>query len=294
MATFIGLFYHFEMDDMTMVAELDKIFVYIVVPGLAGITFFALAKFVRHIMPLRALVSSPQTYHAAFWGFMVFGFYLGLRPVQVLAGPHPWPLIVSSLREFLLIGIFGPAAFIGMLTLCFGPEKIGKAWIGGTFGLGVLMALTFCVVNGMAIGGSEEIVRMGRLTAYDGLWYKNKREDIDVLMQILFYIRLVNPGALLLVAGSFILYHAVRYPPFKKRLYDNMPKKLYILSIAVFIYSLSIIGGSLLYTFRKVPDQWGIYHLGSLIAGFLEAISLSMPVKSDVQVSEHRDSPLTS
>ena len=59
---------------MSMMQELDKIFVYIVVPGLAGITFFALAKFVRHIMPLRALVSSPQTYHAAFWGFTVFGF----------------------------------------------------------------------------------------------------------------------------------------------------------------------------------------------------------------------------
>lgn len=280
------------MDDMTMVKELDKIFVYIVVPGLAGITFFALAKFVRHIMPLRALVSSPQTYHAAFWGFTVFGFYLGLRPVQVLAGPHPWPLIISSLREFLLIAVFGPAAFIGLLTLCFGPEKIGKGWIAGTFAVSVLLALTFCIVNAMAIGGSEEIVRLGKLTAYDGLWYKNKREDIDVLMQILFVIRLINPGALLLTAGSFVLYHAFHYPAFKRKLYDNMPKKLYLLSAAVLIYSLSIIGGSWIYTFRKVPDQWGIYHLGSLIAGFLEAISLSMPVKSDVQVSEHDDSPL--
>ncbi len=281
------------MDDLTLVRELDKIFVYIVVPGLAGITFFALAKFVRHIMPLRALVSSPQTYHAAFWGFLIFGFYLGLRPVQVLAGPHPWPLIISSIREFLLIAVFGPAAFIAMLTLCFGPDKIGKGWIAGTFGLGLIMAVTFCVVNGMAIGGSEEIVRLGRLTAYDGLWYKNKREDIDTLMQILFVIRLINPGAMLLIAGSFILHHAANYPSFKRKVYDNMPRKLYIVSIAVFIYALSIIGGSWIYTFRKVPDQWGIYHLGSLIAGFLEAISLSMPVRSDVQVSEHNDSPLT-
>jgi hypothetical protein len=282
------------MDDMTMVQELDKIFVYIVVPGLASIIFFALAKFVRHILPLRALVSSAQTYHAAFWGFVVFGFYLGLRPAQVLAGPHPWPLIFSSLREFLLIGVFGPAAFIGLLTLCFGPEKIGRIWIAGVFGICVLMALAFCVVNAMAIGGSEEIVRLGKLTAYDGLWHKNKSENIDVLMKILFVIRLINPGALLFAGGSFVLYHAAHYPPFKRKLYDNMPKKLYILSAAVFIYALSIIGGSWIYTFRKVPDQWGIYHLGSLIAGFLEAISLSMPVKSDVQVSEHNDSPLIS
>ena len=71
-----------------MIQELAKIFVYIVVPALAGITFFAMAKFVKHITPLRALVASPQTYMAAFWGFLIFGFYLGLRPVQVLAGPQ--------------------------------------------------------------------------------------------------------------------------------------------------------------------------------------------------------------
>src|SRR2546430_25309 len=88
---------------MDMIHELIKIFVYIVVPGLAGITFFALAKFVKHILPLRALVSSPETYQAAFWGFLIFGIYLGLRPVQVLAGPHPWPVIISTIREFLLI-----------------------------------------------------------------------------------------------------------------------------------------------------------------------------------------------
>ncbi len=281
------------MDDLTLVRELDKIFVYIVVPGLAGITFFALAKFVRHIMPLRALVSSPQTYHAAFWGFLIFGFYLGLRPVQVLAGPHPWPLIISSIREFLLIGVFGPAAFIGMLTLCFGPDRIGRGTIAAVVVMSVAMAVAFCVVNGMAIGGSEEIVRLGRLTAYDGLWYKNKREDIDTLMHILFVIRIINPGAMLFIGASFILHHAFTYNAFKRKLYDNMPRKLYILSIAAFIYALSIFGGSLIYTFRKVPDQWGIYHLGSLIAGFLEAISLSMPVRSDVQVSEHNDSPLT-
>src|SRR5690348_9178036 len=100
---------------LEMVQELSKIFIHIVIPGLAGITFFALAKFVKHIAPLRALVSSLQTYRAAFWGFLIFGIYLALRPVQVLAGPHPWPLVISCLREFLLIAVFGPASFVAML-----------------------------------------------------------------------------------------------------------------------------------------------------------------------------------
>jgi len=269
--------------------ELLKIFVNIVVPGLAGITFFALAKFVKHIAPLRALVSSQQTYRAAFWGFLIFGLYLGLRPVQVLAGPHPWPLVISSIREFLLIGIFGPACFIAMLTLCFGTEKVSKFWIVSTFALGFVMAVTFCIANAMAIGGSKEIVKLGMMTAYDGLWFESGKENIERLMKILFAIRLINPGLLLLLAGTIVFYHAANYPLDKKKQYDNMPKKLYILGAAVYTFAISLIVGSFFYGFQKVPDQWGIYHFGALIAGILETISLSMPVRKEVQISEHEE-----
>lgn len=274
---------------LEMAQELLKIFVYIVVPALAGITFFALSKFVKHIAPLRALVSSVQTYRAAFWGFFIFGFYLGLRPVQVLAGPHPWPLIISCIREFLLIACFGPAVFIALLTLCYGPEKIRKIWIISLFAVSFLMAVGFCFVNAHAIGGSKEIVKLGMLTAYDGLWFQSNKKHVEGLMKILFVIRLINPGFLLLVAATFVFMHGKNYPEYKKRLYDNMPKKLYILSGAVYIYALFLIVGSFFYGFRKVPDQWGLYHLGVLMAGILETISLSMPVRDDVQVSEHED-----
>lgn len=272
---------------MEVIQELLKIFVHIVIPGLAGITFFALAKFVRHITPLRALVASEQTYRAAFWGFLIFGIYCGLRPVQLLAGPHPWPLIMSSVREFLLIAIFGPVSFIALLTLCYGPEKIRKLWIVLLLSAGVGMSLAFCFANAKAIGGSKEIVKLGMLTAYDGLWFESQVRHVEKWMRLLFVIRLINPGFLLLIAAGIVLYHAGNYPVYKKSLYDNMPKKLYILSAAVFVYAISLVAGSFFYGFEKVPDQWGLYHLGALVAGILEMISISMPVRSDVQVSEH-------
>lgn len=276
-----------EIQDVSMISELAKIFVYIVVPGLAGITFFALAKFVKQVAPLRALVSSEQVYRIAFWGFLVFGIYLGLRPVQVLAGPHPWPLIISSIREFLLIAMFGPAAFIAMATLCFGPEKIGKAWMIPLFGFGLVLGAAFCWINTIAIGGSEEIVKLGMMTAYDGLWFKSGREDITTLMQLLFIIRLVNPCLLLLAGGTLVLLHAKNYPKEKRQIYDNMPKKLYLLSAAVYVYAVSLIVADLFYGAERIPDQSGFYPVGCLIAGILETISLSMPVRGDVQVSEH-------
>ena len=275
------------MEIAEVLQELSKIFVYIVVPGLAGVTFFALAKFVRHIAPLRSLVSSEQTYQAAFVGFLIFGIYLSLRPLQVLAGPHPWPLTISCVREFLLIGLFGPSAFIALLTLSFGPDRINKKWIILTFIVGLLMAAIFCYANFQAIGGSKEIVKLGMLTAYDGLWFENSAPGVEKWMRTLFIIRLINPGLLLLVSGTTVFIHALRYPAFKKRMYDNMPKKLFLLSAAVYIYGFSLILGSWIYGYSKVPDEWGIYHLGSLVAGILETASLSMPVRSDVQVSEH-------
>jgi hypothetical protein len=274
---------------MDIFSELIKIFIHIVVPTLAAIVFFALAKFARHIMPLRALVSSVQTYETAFWGFLLFGFYLLLRPIQVLAGPHPRPLIFSTLREFLLLGLFSPMVFVSLLTLCFGPKTISRKVIVSVFAGSIFLAVVFCLINAAAIGGSKEIVKLGIMTAYDGLWYESGHPQIGLLMKTLFFIRLLNPGLLLTAAALCLYYHARHYPPFKAKLYDNMPRKLKILSAATFIYALSLIIGSLVYGPHKVPDQWGLHHFVALIAGFLEAFSISLPVRKDVQVSEHEE-----
>ncbi len=274
---------------VAMLQEMGKIFVHIVVPGLAGITFFALAKFVRHITPLRALTSSYETYYFAFWGFLIFGLYLALRPVQVLAGPHPWPMIISTVREFLLQACFAPITFCSMMILCFGPERFSKRWMLPVFVFCAGTAGIFCVINARAIGGSEEIAKLGMMTAYDGLWYKSNQEHIDLWMKIMAGIRLANPAFLLFVAASFVFFHARNYPAYKKKQYDNMPKKLYIVSAAVFVYSLTLALGAVISGYTEVPDQWGLYHVGALVAGILESLSLSMPVRNEVQVSEHED-----
>ena len=269
--------------------DLLTIAVYIVMPGLAGIMFISLAKFVKHIAPLRALVASPETYRAAFWGFLVFGLYFGLRIVQVFAGPHPWPLVISTLREFLLMAGFAPACFIGMMTLCLGPERIGKGWVFALFGASFAIAVLYCGLNAKAIGGSEEIVRLGRMTAYDGLWSKSGREGVEGLMRTLAILRLINPAFLLIAGATAVILHARNYPAAKRRIYDNMPRKLILLGTAVYAYAFSIVVGSVVYGIRSVPDQWWLYHLASLGAGLLETISLAMPVRSDVEVSEHEE-----
>ena len=105
-------------------------------------------------------------------------------------------------------------------------------------------------------------------------------------MALLFVIRFIDPLFLLLLAGVIVFRHARHYPAARRAVYDNMPKKLYLLSAAVFAFPVSmLITGALV--FAGIPNQWWIYYVGAVLAGFLEAASIRLPLRRDVQVSEH-------
>lgn len=266
--------------------EFFPLFSNIVVPVLAGLVYFAMAKYVRHIGPMRTLITGELTYQGAYWGFLFMGIYLASRPVQILF-PHPWPLLVNNLREFCMIGIFGPAVFIAMTSLVFGPDNLPRAMIRALWAVGFILAAIFVFVNFYAIGGSEEIFRVGVFHAYDGMWFKTPRPDAERLMHLLFIVRLIDPVLLVLAAGSLVFWHAKNYPVEKKILYDNMPRKLYLLGAACYAFALSMLFVGLLFVFADIANQWWIYYLGALAAGLLETVSLSLPMKKHVQVSEH-------
>lgn len=263
------------------------IFANIAIPLSSGVTFFALARYVTHIAPMRVLVTGEATYKGAVWGFAFFGAYLITRPLQILLGPYPIPLVISEVREFCMMALFAPAVFVAMMSLCFGGETLPRKFVGGVFGLGMLSGLVFVVLNAKAVGGSEVLFYLGRYPAYDGLWFKNSMPLGHSLMWVLFAIRLIDPVFLLMLAGIIVFRHARHYPPEKNAVYNNMPRKLYLLSAAVFSFPVSMLIAGALVVFLRIPNQWWIYYLGALISGFLEAASLSLPVKRDVQVSEH-------
>jgi len=262
------------------------IFANIAMPLSAGFTFFALARYVLHIAPMRTLVTGETTYRGASWGFAFFGAYLVTRPLQILLGPDPMPLVINSVREFCMMGLFAPAVFVAMMSLCFGPDRIPRKFIVGVFSVSMIMGLTFLVLNARAMGGAEEIFRIGNFIAYDGVWFKNSDIEHQRLMNILFLLRFMNPLFLLLLSGVIVFRHARHYPAHKAAVYDNMPTKLYLLSAAVFAFPVSMLVTGILVLFG-IPNQWWIYYLGALISGFLEAASLRLPLRKDVQVSEH-------
>jgi hypothetical protein len=147
--------------------------------------------------------------------------------------------------------------------------------------------MAFVAINVFAINGSEEIFRIGRWVAYDGVWFKSSDPIHEKLMAILFMIRFIDPVLMVSLAGLLVLWHAQNYPIEKKMLYDNMPRKLRLLGVACFAFSLSMLFVGFLYLFAHISNQWWIYYLGALTSGFLETFSLSMPLKKSVVISEH-------
>jgi two-component system response regulator YesN len=262
------------------------IFSNLALPICAGIVFFGLARYVLLIAPMRTLVTGDLTYKGASWGFAFFGVYLITRPLQILLGPHPMPLVINSVREYCMMGLFAPAVFVAMMSLCFGADRIPKKFIIGTFALSNLLALAFLVLNAQAIGGSEVLFYIGSYPAYDGVWFRADDPHLQSLMSVLFVIRFIDPLALLLLAGVIVFRHARHYPHDRRAVYNNMPKKLYLLSAAVFAFPVSMLITALL-VFAGVPNQWWIYYLGAIFSGFLEAASIRLPLRRDVQVSEH-------
>jgi hypothetical protein len=267
--------------------EFFSIFLNVAVPVLAGLVYFALARYVKHIGPMRTLVTGKLTYDGAYWGFLLLGFYLATRPLQILLGPHPLPLIVNNIREFMMIGLFGPAVTVAMMSLVLGSSNIPKVFIRGLFGGGLVLATLFVIVNTKAIGGSEMIFMVGNWPAYDGVWFKGGLNGPSRLMPVLFILRLIDPVMLVFGAGTLVLWHAYNYPIEKRMLYDNMPRKLYYMGFACYSFSLSMLMVGLLYLFADIPNQWWIYYLGAVAAGFLETVSLSLPLRRAVQITEH-------
>lgn len=268
-------------------SEFFPIFVNVGLPILAGLVYFALARYVKHIGPMRTLVTGKLTYDGAYWGFLLLGIYLATRPLQILLGPQPMPLIINSLREFMMIGFFGPAVTLAMISLVLGPAQVPKMLIRSLFGLGIFLAILFVIFNIKAIGGSEIIFMMGDWPAHDGIWFRGENTEGASLMAVLFFLRLLDPVLFVFGAGTLVLWHGYNYPIEKKMLYDNMPKKLYLMGWACYAFSLSMLSVGLIYIFAHIPNQWWIYYIGALGAGILETFSLALPLRKEVQITEH-------
>ena len=257
----------------------------ICVPIVSGLMFFALAKYVSYIGPLRQFsAGGKSTYDKAFWGFIAFGIYLASRPLQIGLGPHPMPMIINNIREFFMIGIFGPSIFLAICGLAYGSENI-KRWFNVlVYSISIALAVLFVIINMNAIGGSIEIFRIGNFVAYDGMWFKNLTPDRARLMSFLFIIRVTDPVLLLLAGGIMAFHRAYTYPVERKKVYSNMPKKLILTGVGTCCFSLCMLSVGFIWLLGSIPNQWWGYYLGAFLSGIFESLSISLPMRKEQSI----------
>lgn len=256
----------------------------VLIPILVTPIYFVLAAYIRKIKPLRLLIMGEKTYQYAFWIFLLFGlFFLG-RPFQILLGGHPSPLIISSIREFIMIGLITPCVLAGLLNQLFYDSEFPGYISGIIFGICILLGVAFVYCNIKSVGGSHQIFEYNflgvNITANDGNWFLTDGNKKYLIF--LFIIRLISPVILMFLVGILAIWKAIIFP--KNSLYANLPTKYFLEGLAVLIFVLSILFTGIMAYFWKYQTQW--YYFGALIAGIIGYIALKIPPRNFVIKNE--------
>ncbi len=196
-----------------------------------------------------------------------FAFFLLGRPVQILSGSHPIPLIINNIRSFVFSALTIPMVILADFS---GPEKNQRprGWI--LIAAGSILGAVYCIFNTLTTTGSEIIFSLGSLNAYDSVTPVKSppyfgREITNGVYMIL---------AILLFADSVNKIQRVRKSTGKG---DINFKRVLLYNVGKLIFALTFFFGSLLH-------EWWIYYLGS----FFSVSFLGYGVVLDIKENKYR------
>src|SRR6056297_3404908 len=140
---------------------LFEVFGNILSPLIASLFFFI--YFLFFLFPS---FSQPISYRYFLIFLISFSLFLIGRPLQVLLGPHPVPLIINNVRSFLFCAVVIPSVLIsGSVTEKSYLYKKRRLLLVSGAALGTV----YTVFNTLGTVGSKVIFRLGDVVAYDCL-----------------------------------------------------------------------------------------------------------------------------
>jgi MFS family permease len=254
-----------------------KIFVNLLVPVITGAVYFFIAYQVNNTSKIRKMMFGDIGYKKIAVAFLLFGIYFITRPLQNVLGPHPWPMIINSVRQFFLMGIIAPAILVGILHWLPGSATESKALRIASYFVGIAMAVIFVLANTMAIIGSKTIITFGGVTLYDAVWASSALMRTQLTL-IHLVVQLISPVGFFILTIAYIRH---RRHTFKlSEVYTLMTKKWKYLEWSLIIIALSFIAAGLGALFGKYYTYlWVIYFIGALAAGLLQYHSIKMPLR---------------
>ena len=181
----------------------------IFVPIITGLVYFIMAFEVIRVSRIRKFMFGEIGYKKLFIAFIMFGIYFITRPLQNIIGPHPWPMIINSARQFFIMGIIAPSIFVSILHWVPGKSGAPKSTVVASYGIGILMGVMFALINSIAVDGSKIIATVGNLHLYDATWFSGESKIQLIMVHLI--CQLVSPVGLILLAAAFVRHRRHNY-----------------------------------------------------------------------------------
>ncbi|MBN2442404.1 MAG: helix-turn-helix domain-containing protein [Spirochaetales bacterium] len=183
-----------------------------------------------------------------------FSFFLFGRPLQLLLGPHPLPLIIVNIRLFFLCSFISPVIMLAanIFKPKSGQKKIKEVLI---IVICIFLGITYCIFNTLGTDSSYKVFEYGNLTAYDNLTpsFLPPYYGREVTIGVQFIT-----GMFLFIFSFFKLLKLKLETP----LTEFIKHKIFLINSGILVFALTFIIGSLL-------KQWWIFYTSPIISALL-------------------------
>jgi two-component system, response regulator YesN len=234
-----------------------SLFSNIIAPLIAGLFFLLYFIYFSIANPSKA---------TSYKYFVVYLVGIGLfslgRPLQLILGPHPMPLIIVNIRMIVLCGVISPVIILASDLF---NRKRRKNFQAIIISFCALLGFIYVIFNTLGTHESRVLFHFAGITAQDnftpnmqGPFYGR---EVTIVVQVV--------TGLLLTIFSFIKLIKLKLETSVNNLLRN---KIFLFNSGVFIFGLSFTIGSL-------AKQWGIYYVVSIISALLFGGSVIIDVK---------------
>jgi len=195
-----------------------------------------------------------------------FCIFLVGRPIQILSGPHPIPLIINNFRSFIFAAVTIPMIMLADFSRPDNPSK-RRFWlliITGSFLGGV-----YWVFNTVTTTGSQIIFYMGSIPVIDSVTPEHAPPYYGREVTISVYIAI---AALLFTDSVAKIRRVANQRPGA----SINPARVYLFNSGKLVFALTFFLGSIL-------QQWWIYYVGSLISVFVLGYAVAVDIRDSKQ-----------
>ncbi|MGL1893118.1 MAG: helix-turn-helix transcriptional regulator [Spirochaetaceae bacterium] len=194
-------------------------------------------------------------------GYSIFNFG---RPLQLLLGPYPLPLIIVNIRVFILCTVISPSIILAAISFKNREKLLKKDEIAITL-VSLILGVTYVVFNTLGTQDSYIMLDTLNLTIYDNFTPSLSKpfygREITITVQIIIGVILTIFSISMLVKLKF----EITWNKFVNH-------KIFYINVAILVFALSFIYGS-------IAKQWWIYYAASIIS----TLSFGWSVLQDIK-----------